>query len=99
MSFSGPLVCSAISGRSRTIDNSGLLASSRTSRRQSVTKPVLRLKMRSNRALQRSLALFRGGAAIGLEIAVEVPYRPANGGLGDAVVVGKGVELGTRRSE
>ncbi len=40
MSFSEPLVCSGISGRSRTFNNSGLLAWSRANSRSSV-KPVI----------------------------------------------------------
>src|SRR5580698_8698123 len=35
---------------------------------------------------QRGLALFGGGATIGLEITVEVPNQLANGGLGGTVV-------------
>jgi hypothetical protein len=56
MSFSDPLVCNGISGRSSTINNSGLLALSRMSRRSRVTKPVMRVKMRSNLACN---AVFR----------------------------------------
>src|SRR5882757_568836 len=55
MSFSDPLVCRGISGRSSTMSSSRLLAWSRLSRRSRVTKPVRRVKMRSNRA--RSVAL------------------------------------------
>ena len=42
---------------------------------------------------QRSLALFGGGATIGLEISVELPDQLADGGLSGAVVVGEGVEF------
>jgi hypothetical protein len=54
------LVCSGISGRSSTIKNSGLLALSRASRRSIVTKPVLRVKMRSNRARSAALRCLVG---------------------------------------
>jgi hypothetical protein len=50
MSRSEPLVWSGISGRSSTINSSGLLACSRASRRSSVTKPVRRWTIRSKRA-------------------------------------------------
>src|SRR3984893_3207164 len=43
--------------------------------------------------LQCCLALFGGGATIGLEITVKVPDQLAHGGLGGAVLVGEGVEL------
>ena len=48
---------------------------------------------------QRGLALFGGGATIGLEITVEVPDQLANGGLGGAVSSVKASSLWTRRSE
>src|SRR5262245_26867876 len=92
MSFSDPLVCSGISGRSSTISNSDLLVLSRASRRSSVTKPVLRVKMRSNRA-QGSLALFGGRTTIGLKITVEVPDQLADADLGGAVLRSEGIEL------
>ena len=50
MSFSDPLVCSGISGRSSTRSSSGLLACKRSSSRSRTTKPVRRRKMRSKRA-------------------------------------------------
>src|SRR5215471_13083872 len=92
MSFSDPLVCSGISGRLSTINNSDLLAWSRASRRSRVTKPVLRVKMRSNR-LQLGLALRSGSATIGLQIGVELPDQRADRGLSGAVLVGEGVEF------
>src|SRR5580700_554060 len=42
---------------------------------------------------QGGLALFGGSAAIGLEIAVELPDQLADGGLSGAVLVGESVEL------
>src|SRR3954466_5445728 len=50
MSFSDPLVCSGISGRSSTRRSSGLLACNRASSRSRTTKPVRRPNRRSNRA-------------------------------------------------
>jgi hypothetical protein len=49
MSRSEPLVCSGVSGRSSTINNSDLLAFNRSSKPSSVTNPVRRWKMRSKR--------------------------------------------------
>src|SRR2546427_6370131 len=42
---------------------------------------------------QGSLAVFGGGAAIGLEITIELPDQLADAALGSAVLVGEGVEL------
>src|SRR3974377_385161 len=93
MSFSAPLVCSGISGRSSTISNSDLLAWSRASRRSRVTKPVLRVKMPSNRACSTAFRWGGGSAPIGLEISVELPDQFGDGALSGAVPIGEGVEL------
>jgi len=92
-SFSDPLVCSGISGRSSTMSNSRLLAWSRASRRLRVTKPVLRVKMRSNRGPQGGPARLGRMLAIGFEIAIEPPDQCTGSALGQALLIGKGVEL------
>src|SRR5580704_10177137 len=92
MSFSEPLVWSGISGRSSTISNSALLARSRARRRSSVTKPVRRRKMRSNRA-QHQTATFAGIGPIDLESSVEVPDQLADTLLSRPMQIGESVEL------
>src|SRR5881227_1949320 len=92
MSFSEPLVCSAISGRSSAISSSALLACRRTSNRSSMANPVRRMKMRSKRAQLRTAARGRIGA-IGLEVAIEPPDQPADVGLRALMQVGERVQL------
>ena len=92
MSRSEPFVCSGISGRSSTINSSGLLACSLASRRSSTANPVRRAKMRLNRA-RIATAARTGISAIRLEIGVEPPDQRAHVLLGHAVQVGEGVEL------
>jgi len=83
---SDPLVCSGISGRLSTINNSGTCwrGAARAGGR-GLTKPVLRRKMPIDTCPQCGLALLGGSTTIGLEIAIEVPDQIACGGLGGAV--------------
>src|SRR5271163_4698487 len=93
MSFSEPLVCSGISGRSSTLSNSALLACSRASRRSRGDEASFAGEDAIELCHKDGLALRGGRATIGLEIAVELPDRRAHGGLGGAVLVREGVEL------
>src|SRR6188508_817595 len=76
-SFSEPLVCSGMSGRSSTSSSSSLLAWVRATASSSSTKPVTRVKIRSKRRLKGRSADGCRVVLVELEIAVEPPDQLA----------------------
>jgi hypothetical protein len=70
-----------------------LLACSRTNRRSSVTKPVRRRKIRSNRARSTRRRFLPEDGPVNLEIGVDVPNELAHPLLSRAMQIGENVEL------
>ena len=92
MSFSDPLVCSGISGRSSTRSTSALLACRRPSRRSSVAKPVRLVKIRSKRA-RNSVRRRRVGLGDRASDRGRTTTPASACALGGALMIREGVEL------
>ena len=92
ISFSEPLVCSGVSGRSKTHHQQlGLLACRRASKRSSVVKPVQwRRKMRSNRARSAETPAIARAGLVRFEVGVEIPNELTHMLLGGTVPLCEG---------